>query len=67
MAEVDAEKDFETEEETDSEEEEEEEPKLKYERISGNLKEILKKDGASCIAVNSKVNIKERSCIISHC
>ena len=35
--------------------EEEEEPKLKYERISGDLKDILKKDGASCIAVNSKV------------
>ncbi|KAK3862858.1 hypothetical protein Pcinc_031314 [Petrolisthes cinctipes] len=41
--------------EEESEEEEEEEPKLKYERMSGDLREILKKDGASCIAANSKL------------
>lgn len=41
--------------EEDSEEEEEDEPKLKYERISGDLREILKRDGASCIKANSKV------------
>ncbi|XP_066945060.1 vacuolar protein sorting-associated protein 41 homolog [Macrobrachium rosenbergii] len=48
------------EEEEESEEEdseEEEEPKLKYERISGDLREILKRDGASCIAANSKLMI----------
>ncbi|CAL4184393.1 unnamed protein product, partial [Meganyctiphanes norvegica] len=41
----------------ESEDEEEEEPKLKYERISGDLREILKRDGASCIAANSKLMI----------
>ena len=46
----------EEESETDSEEEEEEEiePKLKYERLSADLKAILKKDVASCLAVHSK-------------
>jgi len=46
---------------TDSEEEsstdsddEEAEPKLKYERLSADLKAILKKDVASCLAVHSK-------------
>lgn len=43
--------------EEDSEEEEEDEPKLKYERISGDLREILKRDGASCIKANSKLMI----------
>ena len=44
----------EDESETDSEEEEETEPKLKYERLSADLKAILKKDVASCLAVHSK-------------
>ena len=44
----------EEESETDSEEEEETEPKLKYERLSADLKAILKKDVASCLAVHSK-------------
>lgn len=35
--------------------EEEVEPKLKYSRISNDLKSILSKDAVSCIAVNSKV------------
>eukprot|EP00092_Neocalanus_flemingeri_P033946 GFUD01036912.1.p1 GENE.GFUD01036912.1~~GFUD01036912.1.p1 ORF type:complete len:874 (+),score=241.55 GFUD01036912.1:57-2678(+) len=39
---------------TDSEEEEEAEPKLKYERLSADLKAILKKDVASCLAVHNK-------------
>ncbi|XP_045596774.1 vacuolar protein sorting-associated protein 41 homolog isoform X1 [Procambarus clarkii] len=54
------EEEVETEEGEDSEDEdseEEEEPKLKYERISGDLREILKKDGASCISANSKLII----------
>ena len=46
----------ESEEETDSDsdDEEEAEPKLKYERLSSDLKAILKKDVASCLAVHSK-------------
>ena len=45
----------ESESETDSDDEEEEaEPKLKYERLSSDLKAILKKDVASCLAVHSK-------------
>ena len=45
---------------TDSEEsstdsdDEEAEPKLKYERLSADLKAILKKDVASCLAVHNK-------------
>lgn len=35
--------------------EEEVEPKLKYARISNDLKAILSRDAVSCIAVNSKV------------
>lgn len=46
------------EEENDSEEEEEEEePKLKYERVCGGLREILKRDAATCITANSKLLI----------
>lgn len=40
--------------ETDSTEEEVE-PKLKYVRISNDLKRILNKDAVSCIAVHSRV------------
>ena len=35
--------------------EEEEEPKLKYERINGDFKSILKKDAASSMYLNEKV------------
>ncbi|XP_071158448.1 vacuolar protein sorting-associated protein 41 homolog [Mytilus edulis] len=43
------------EDESESDEsEEEEEPKLKYERISNDLVDILKKDCISCLAVHSK-------------
>ena len=38
----------------DSDDEEEAEPKLKYERLSADLKMILKKDVASCLAVHNK-------------
>lgn len=41
--------------ETESSDEEEVEPKLKYVRISNDLKKILSKDAVSCIAVHSKV------------
>lgn len=42
--------------ENESSDEEEVEPKLKYVRISNDLKRILNKDAVSCIAVHSKVN-----------
>ncbi|GAB1297941.1 Vacuolar protein sorting-associated protein 41 homolog [Apodemus speciosus] len=43
------------EESTDeSEEESEEEPKLKYERLSNGVTEILQKDAASCMTVHDK-------------
>lgn len=58
----------ETEEDSEDEDsEEEEEPKLKYERISGDLREILKRDGASCIAANSKVRAVFRTCMTYLC
>lgn len=41
--------------ENESSDEEEIEPKLKYVRISNDLKRILNKDAVSCIAVHSKV------------
>ena len=45
----------EEEEESSSDSDEEEtEPKLKYERLSADLKAILKKDVASCLAVHNK-------------
>lgn len=37
--------------EEDGEEEEEEEPRLKYQRMQGDLQTLLEKDSASCIAV----------------
>lgn len=37
------------------EEESEEEPKLKYERLSNGVTEILQKDAASCMTVHDKV------------
>ena len=36
------------------EEESEEEPKLKYERLSNGVTEILQKDAASCMTVHDK-------------
>lgn len=39
----------------EEEEEEEIEPKLKYERLSNDISQILKRDAASCIAVHPKV------------
>lgn len=41
-------------EDESSEEEEEEEPKLKYQRLGDNVKEILEKDTASCMHVCEK-------------
>ena len=38
----------------DAEEESEEEPKLKYERLSNGVTEILQKDAASCMTVHDK-------------
>ena len=39
----------------------EEEPKLKYERLSNDIVDILKKDCISCLAVHSKVHIAIKS------
>eukprot|EP01116_Phalansterium_solitarium_P018877 TRINITY_DN5135_c0_g1_i4.p2 TRINITY_DN5135_c0_g1~~TRINITY_DN5135_c0_g1_i4.p2 ORF type:complete len:200 (+),score=41.25 TRINITY_DN5135_c0_g1_i4:95-694(+) len=42
------------EEEDDSSDEEDEEPKLKYQRLSSNVVEILKRDSASCMGIHDK-------------
>lgn len=39
------------------EEDTEEEPKLKYERLTNGVTEILQKDAASCMTVHDKVLI----------
>lgn len=39
------------------EEDSEEEPKLKYERLSNGVTEILQKDAASCMTVHDKVEV----------
>lgn len=39
------------------EEDSEEEPKLKYERLSNGVTEILQKDAASCMTVHDKVKV----------
>lgn len=56
MAEVEDQGRKSTEEFTDDSEEEEseEEPKLKYERLSNGVTEILQKDAASCMTVHDK-------------
>ena len=41
--------------ESSSDDEEEAEPQLKYERLSADLKAILKKDVASCLSVHSRL------------
>lgn len=41
----------------DQEEDSEEEPKLKYERLSNGVTEILQKDAASCMTVHDKVEV----------
>ncbi|XP_051024063.1 vacuolar protein sorting-associated protein 41 homolog isoform X2 [Acomys russatus] len=55
MAEAEDQETGSLEESTDeSEEESEEEPKLKYERLSNGVTEILQKDAASCMTVHDK-------------
>lgn len=39
------------------EEDSEEEPKLKYERLSNGMTEILQNDAASCMTVHDKVEV----------
>lgn len=39
------------------EEDSEEEPKLKYERLSNGVTEVLQKDAASCMTVHDKVEV----------
>jgi vacuolar protein sorting-associated protein 41 len=41
--------------EDDHEDEEEDEPTLKYERMSGPINDLLKKDSASALAVSNKL------------
>ena len=43
------------EEEEDDEEEDDEEPSLKYQRITGAVPDLLKKDSASALAVSNKL------------
>ena len=45
----------EEEEESEEEEEDDEEPSLKYERMTGAVPDILKKDSASALAVSNKL------------
>lgn len=42
---------------SEQEEDSEEEPKLKYERLSNGVTEILQKDAASCMTVHDKVGV----------
>ncbi|XP_072268322.1 vacuolar protein sorting-associated protein 41 homolog isoform X2 [Pyxicephalus adspersus] len=42
----------------DSEDESEEEPKLKYERLSNGVSDILQEDAASCMTVHEKSTVK---------
>lgn len=42
---------------SNQEEDSEEEPKLKYERLSNGVTEILQKDAASCMTVHDKVEV----------
>ena len=53
----------ESEEEEEEEEEDDEEPSLKYERITGAVPDILKKDSASALAVSNKLLVISPSTI----
>ena len=59
----DGEEEEEEEEESEEEEEDDEEPSLKYERISGAVPDLLKKDSASALAVSNRLLVIS-SCII---
>lgn len=64
---VKEEEEQEEEEESEDEEDEEddEEPSLKYERISGAVPDLLKKDSASALAVSHKLLVISPSIILS--
>ena len=53
----------ESEEEEEEEEEDDEEPSLKYERMTGAVPDILKKDSASALAVSNKLLVISPSTI----
>ena len=55
----------EEEEEESEEEEDDEEPSLKYERITGAVPDLLKKDSASALAVSNKLLVISSSIIYS--
>ena len=46
---------YEDDDEEEEDDEEEMEPRLKYERLSSDLRSILSDDSASCIAIHPKV------------
>ena len=52
------------EEEEESEEEDDEEPSLKYERLTGAVPDLLKKDSASALAVSNKLLVVSSSIIL---
>ena len=54
----------EQEEEEESEEEDDEEPSLKYERLTGAVPDLLKKDSASALAVSNKLLVISSSIIL---
>jgi hypothetical protein len=48
----------------EDEDEEEEEPALKYERITGAVPELLKKDSASALVISHNIMACQRSCAL---
>ena len=53
------------EDDSEGEEDDDEEPSLKYERITGAVPDLLKKDSASALAVSNKLLVIPSSIIIS--
>ena len=53
------------EEESEEEDEDDEEPSLKYERIAGDVPDLLKKDSASALAVSNKLLVISSSIVCS--
>ena len=56
-------KDFSQENRSDDRFEDNEEPRLKYDRLSSDLKEILSSDSTSAMAVNEKFIVVGKSCL----
>ena len=60
-------KDFSQENRSDDRFEDNEEPRLKYDRLSSDLKEILSSDSTSAMAVNEKFIVVGKSCFVHKC